>query len=59
MVFGGCINVLQTSRRYKNIEKSHNSGQMNPEVKFCGECGVPLVASERFCGKCGAEVMGL
>lgn len=44
--------------KVENIEKNHNSKQMNPEVNFCGECGVPLAGNERFCGKCGAEVVG-
>jgi len=45
-------------QKVENIEKSGNSVRMDSEVKFCGECGVLLVGSERFCGKCGAEVVG-
>jgi hypothetical protein len=42
----------------ENLEKNSKNTQMNSDVIFCSECGVPLAGNERFCGKCGAEVLG-
>jgi len=63
VVLAGCVvwrlyKRSANNQNTENIEKNHNSKQMNSEVNFCGECGVPLVGNERFCGKCGAEVEG-
>ncbi|NCC74365.1 MAG: zinc ribbon domain-containing protein, partial [Sphingobacteriia bacterium] len=30
--------------------------QAEPQIKFCPNCGAPVIPGARFCGKCGTAL---